>query len=97
MSISEPHWRGRPSSLGTRLLPAAALCGVLGSAIPTAAEPFPYTSFTKVGSEYRLTLPTDPTFYYGFQHSSDLKRLFAMRQMALGGSRPDLRLHARCG
>jgi hypothetical protein len=80
-----------------RFLPAAALCGVLGSAIPAAAEPFPYTSFTKVGSEYRLTLPTDPTFYYGFQHSSDLKRLFAMRQMALGGSRPDLRLHARCG
>ena len=71
-----------------RFLPVAALCGLLGSAIPAAAEPFPYASFDKVGSEYRLTLPTDPTFYYGFQHSSDLERLFAMKQMALGNPGP---------
>jgi hypothetical protein len=66
---------------------AAALAGLLGSAIPVAAETVPYTSFTKVGDEYRLTLPTNPIFYYGFQHSNDLRH-YAMQQMAMGSPGP---------
>jgi hypothetical protein len=72
----------------------AGLCGLLCSGSQAAADSIPYT-FTKVGPEYRLTLPTDPNFYYGFQHTNDLLR-FSMRNMAMG-SRTHLRLHARGG
>lgn len=62
---------------------SAALLGWCVAAMAAAAETFPYSSFTKVGDEYRLTLPTDPNFYYGFQRTHDLLD-FSMNQMALG-------------
>jgi hypothetical protein len=65
---------------------AAFLLGWLVGVSPCAAEPIPYT-FTKVGDEYRLTLPTDPRFYYGFQHSNDLLH-FSTKRMAMGDPGP---------
>jgi hypothetical protein len=65
---------------------AAGLCGLLCCGSRAAADSIPYT-FTKVGPEYRLTLPTDPNFYYGFQHTNDLLR-FSMRNMAMGNPGP---------
>ena len=64
----------------------ACLLGCFISVTPCAAEPIPYT-FTKVGEEYRLSLPTSSMYYYGFQQSNDLLR-FSMRQMAMGSPGP---------
>jgi hypothetical protein len=57
----------------------------IGSGV--GADTIPFT-FTKVGSEYRLELPTDPMFYYGFLQTHDLRQPFAIRQMAMGSPGP---------
>lgn len=45
-------------------------------------------TFSKVGSEYRLTLGADPALYFGFQHSEDLLVPFAYEAMSLGTPGP---------
>lgn len=63
------------------------LLGWAGIGSCVSADSIPFT-FTKVGPEYRLALPTDPKFYYGFLQTQDLLQPFVIRQMALGSPGP---------
>ncbi len=81
-----PARSGRSGGCRTLATGLVGLLAATGLARADSSLPF---NFTKVGSEYRLTLESSDLYYYGFQKSPDLvKKPFDIIQLALGTPGP---------
>jgi hypothetical protein len=79
---------GESPAAGIRWVIALFLTLAMGAGPLRADNPtFPYT-FTRVGSEYRLSLSAYDRYYFGFLHTGDLQQPFQAIKMALGTPAP---------